>query len=240
MSLSWIEIAFTTVTVIIGAVLQGSIGFGMGLFASPILILIDSRFVPGPILFSTMVLVSLLTFRERKAIDVYGLQWAVVGRVSGTVVAAVVLSLVPRESLVLFFGVLILVGVGMSVSGIRLVPTRVVLVVAGVLSGIMGTIASIGGPPMALVYQHSPGARLRSTVSGVFLFGTILSLIALTVTGHFGLYELRLACLMVPGLCIGFVLSRWTAGLIDVGYTKRAVLGVSGVAAVIVIGQQLF
>ncbi len=240
MSMSWIEIAFTTLTVIIGAVLQGSIGFGMGLFASPILILIDSRFVPGPILLSTMVLVTLLTYREWEAIDVHGLQWAVVGRVSGTVVAAVVLTLVHRESLVLFFGVFLLLGVGMSVSGIRLVPTRVVLVAAGVLSGIMGTIASIGGPPMALVYQHSPGARLRSTVSGVFLFGTILSLIALRVTGHFGVYELRLASLMIPGLCIGFVLSRWTAGLVDVGHTKRAVLGVSGVAAVIVIVQQLF
>ena len=45
----------------------------MGLFASPILILIDERFVPAPILLATWVLTTFLILRERHAIDTQGL-----------------------------------------------------------------------------------------------------------------------------------------------------------------------
>ena len=55
----------------------------------------------------------------------------------------------------LLFGGLILLGVCLSLSGLRLPPIRGVLVGAGALSGVMGTVASIGGPPMALLYQDA-------------------------------------------------------------------------------------
>ena len=63
---------------VVGSTLQGSVGFGMGLLASPILVLIDQRFVPAPLLLSILCLTTLLTLRERRAIDVMGLRWAVV------------------------------------------------------------------------------------------------------------------------------------------------------------------
>ena len=44
----------------VGFTLQGAVGFGMGIVGSPILILIDSRLVPGPILASTMVFTTVL------------------------------------------------------------------------------------------------------------------------------------------------------------------------------------
>ena len=123
----------------------------MGLLASPILILIDPRFVPGPILLSTTVLTVLLVYRERTAIDFHGIQWAMVGRLVGTVLASAILLVVSAEQLVLLIGVFILSAVGMSLSGFRFDPIRPVLVVAGMLSGLLGTVASVGGPPMALV-----------------------------------------------------------------------------------------
>ncbi len=211
----------------------------MGLLASPILILLDPRFVPAPILLSTMVLVVLLTHRERHAIDLHGLRWAVAGRVAGTAAAAGVLIVVPGDRLVLLLGALILFGIAMSVSGLRFAPSRWVLVAAGILSGIMGTVASIGGPPMALVYQDAPGARIRSTMSGFFLVATIISLVALRLVGRFGMYEVRLALIMLPSLLAGYVLSRWTAGLVDRGYTRRTVLVVAGGAGVAVIVRQV-
>ncbi len=239
LDISWLDVALTSLIVLVGSTLQGSVGFGMGLLASPLLILIDPRFVPAPILLSTLVLVSLLTYRERHAIDLHGIGWAMVGRVGGTAAAGFVLLAVPRDRLVLLFGVLILAGVGMSLSRLRLAPARPVLVAAGLLSGVMGTIASIGGPPMALVYQDASGARIRSTMSGFFVAGTILSLAALRGVGRFGLYEVRLALLILPALLIGYVLSGWTVGLVDRGHTRRAVLAVSAVSGVVVVIRQL-
>ena len=93
--MSWFDIAAASATVLVGSILQGSVGFGMGLLASPILMLVDPRFVPAPILLSTMVLTALLTYRERHAIDLAGLRWALAGRIVGTTVAGTVLLALP-------------------------------------------------------------------------------------------------------------------------------------------------
>ena len=232
------EILTVVLTVLFGATLQGSVGFGMGLIASPILILIDPRFVPGPILLSTTVLTVLLVYRERTAIDFHGIQWAMVGRLVGTVLASAILLVVSADQLVLLIGVFILSAVGMSLSGFRFDPVRPVLVVAGMLSGLLGTIASVGGPPMALVYQHAAGARIRSTMSGFFLLGTILSLGALWYVGRFGAYEIQLTLVMLPSVLTGFVLSKWTAVYVDRGYVRPAVLSVAAGAGLLVIIRQ--
>ena len=232
------EILTVVLTVLFGATLQGSVGFGMGLLASPILILIDPRFVPGPILLSTTVLTVLLVYRERPAIDFHGIQWAMVGRLVGTVLASAILLVVSADQLVLLIGVFILSAVGMSLSGVRFDPIRPVLVVAGMLSGVLGTVASVGGPPMALVYQHAAGARIRSTMSGFFLLGTILSLGALWYVGRFDAYEIQLTLVMLPSVLTGFVLSKWTAVYVDRGYVRPAVLSVAAGAGLLVIIRQ--
>ena len=237
--MSWLDLAIASVTVLVGSTLQGSVGFGMGLLASPILILIDQRFVPAPILLSTMILTTFLTLRERHAIDLRGLQWALAGRVIGTMVAGAVLAVLPSDGVTIVFGGLVLVGVLMSVSGQRFEPRAPVLAGAGTLSGIMGTIASIGGPPMALIYQDAAGARLRATMSGFFWVGTLMSLVVLRVVGRFGSEELRLTLMLLPGLLLGLLASRWTAAVVDRGYTRIAVLVVAAVTGALVIVRQL-
>ena len=238
--MSWLDVVLISATVFVGATMQGSIGFGMGLLASPVLMLIDPRFVPAPVLLATLALTTLLAVRERHGIDVRGLRWAIVGRVAGTVVAMTVLVTLPRDRMSLLFGALVLLGVGMSVSGRRLAPVKPVLVGAGALSGIMGTIASIGGPPMALLYQDARGARLRGTMSGFFWVGTLMSLIALRLVDRFGREEVHLTLLMLPAVLGGFVCSRWTATIIDRGYTRPAVLSIAAMTGLTVIVRQVF
>ena len=237
--MSWVEILIASLTMFVGSTLQGSIGFGMGLLASPILILIDVRFVPAPILLLTTVLTTFLVWRERHAVDIGGLRWALTGRVVGTFVAGTVLAVLPADLMAVVFGFLVLAGVSMSLSGLRLAPTRGVLVGAGLVSAIMGTIASIGGPPMALVYQNAEGPRLRATMSAFFWVGTLMSLTALRLVGRFGLEEVRLAALLLPSMMLGLAMSRLTASLVDRGYTRVGVLSVAGVTGVIVILRQL-
>lgn len=228
----------TLVVVVCGAVgftLQGAVGFGMGILGSPILILIDSRLVPGPVLASSMVFTLFLTLRERHAIDVGGFRWAVLGRVAGTIPAAGLVAVLPSEQLGLLFGGIVLLAVAISVAGPRVELGPVSLVVAGVLSGVMGTIASIGGPPLALLYQHAPGARVRGTLSSIFLAGSFISLVALSLVGRFGRDELRLTLALLPGVVFGLVVSRRLASRLDRGYTRRAVLTVATAAGVIVV-----
>jgi len=235
MSLS--DIAVVMFCSVAGFTLQGAVGFGMGMLSSPIFILIDPKLVPGPVLASTMLFTMALTVRERRAIDLSGLRWAVIGRIVGTFPAAALLVVLPADKLGLLFGGIVLLAVALSFSGLYIVPRPLTLLTAGVVSGIMGTVAAIGGPPLALLYQRSSGARVRGTLSSLFLVGTVISVLSLILIGRFGRDELRLTGLLLPGAAFGFLVSRRFAVVLDGGYTRPAVLTVAAVAGLIVVFQ---
>jgi uncharacterized membrane protein YfcA len=223
----------------IGSALQGSVGFGSALVAAPILVLIDPSLVPGPLLFCALVLTILMAYRERQAMDVSGLKWGILGRLPGTFAAIVVLTNVPEKEMTLTLGALVLFAVALSASGLHISPTRWTLLSAGALSGFIGTISSTGGPPIALLYQNAPGARLRSTLSGYFALGTTMSLLALATVGRFGRDEFWSALVLLPGVLIGFVLSKRILPLLDRRHTRAAVLTVSAISGAIVILREL-
>ncbi len=225
--------------VTVGATLQGSVGFGLGLFSVPLLVLIDPRFVPGPLLFSSIALTVLLTHRERGAVLFGDIKWAVGGRLFGIAAAAAALELVPARQIGILFGILVLAAVGLSASGWRLAVTPKSLFGAGILSGFMGTAVSIGGPPIALLYQHETGPRIRGTLSAFFLIGVSLSLVGLHLIGRFGWQEILIALSLVPGILLGFALSRRLTHLLDRGYVRRAILVFSAVSALAVLVRHL-
>ncbi len=223
-----------------GATLQGSIGFGLGVVGAPLLVLIAPGLVPGPLLFDALLLAVLMVYREHRSIHLSGLGWALAGRAVGVAVAAGMLALMPTDRLGLAIGAAVLLVVAINASGLRVRPGTGSLIMAGMLSGLTGTISSIGGPPMALLYQDAAGARLRSTLSGYFMVGAIMSLVALALVGRFGVTELRLGVLLLPGVIVGFVLSSHVAAVADrASATRVLVLTVSAAAGVAVILRQL-
>jgi uncharacterized membrane protein YfcA len=104
------------------------------------------------------------------------------------------------------------------------------------MSGFMGTVAAIGGPPLALAYQRRPGPQLRSTIAVSFVVGSIISLIALWAGGHVELEHVVLAVKLLPGLILGLILAARVHGFLDRKWLRPAVLvfaGISGVAAIV-------
>lgn len=229
----------TSLIVAIGASLQGAVGFGLGLFAVPLLLLFAPALVPGPILAASIVLTALLAHRDRGGIVWRDLGWGLLGRVGGIVAAAALLATVSQASLGLWSGVFVLVAVGVSASGLHVAPAPRSLVTAGALSGLLGTAVSIGGPPIALLYQREPGPRLRGTLSAFFLIGVALSLVGLAAAGQFGFVELRQAVYLVPGMLVGFIVSRRAARVLDRGYTRPAILAISAASSLVVILRSL-
>ena len=76
---------------------------------------------------------------------------------------------------------------------------------------------------------------MRGTLSAYFLVGVVISIAGLVLIGRYGLRELTLAASLVPGLLIGFTISRTTSRLLDRGYTRVGVMVISAIAAVMVI-----
>jgi hypothetical protein len=231
--------ALAATAVLVGAVVQGSIGFGLNLIAAPVLALVDPALVPGPAIVLAFVFTALLAGRERDDIDLHGVRWAFYGRLPGSAAGAVAVAALSTRALSLAIGVAVLIGVAITASGRHLRPTRPVLLGAGALSGLMGTASSIGGPPMAMALAGSSGPAMRGTLSAFFLLGTFVSVGLLAAVGEFGSSDVVDAVVLLPPLLLGFAASRLVAPHVDGDRLRVAVLVLSSAAALSVVATAL-
>jgi hypothetical protein len=236
--LGWPLVAAGVALAAAGAI-QGSTGFGFNMLAAPLLAVVHPDFVPAPMLMMAFVISLGGMIRERRSIDRSGLGWALAGRVLASAAAVACLGLLAPESFGTLFGVLVLLAVVLSVAGIRVKATSRNLFLAGGLSGFMGTLTSIGAPPMAIVYQNSRGPVMRATLNAFFVAGAAISLVALGWAGRIEVADAVLAGVMLPFAAAGFLLSGWGRRLVDKGRVRIVVLTVSTLSAVILIGRAL-
>lgn len=230
-----LEWVVAEIVVVVGSVIQGAVGFGLGLLGAPLLVVLDPSLVPGPLLASALFLSILVAFREHRAIDLRGVGWALAGRVPGTLLGAAVIASIPRRETSLLVGAMVLVAVALVATGTRVERTRPALFGAGTLSGFMATTSSIGGPPVALLYLDSHGGRVRGTLTGFFLVGLVISISAVALVGRFGRAEILSSLLLLPAVVIGFLLSSRVAVILDRGYTRTVLLAASGLAGLAVL-----
>jgi len=218
---------------VVGSLLQASVGFGIALFVVPLLVLLNPVFVPGPMLFASLFLAAIMAFRGWSAIDLKKLGLAGVGLFVGTAAGALALMIVAADKWPKLFAVFILAAVALSASGIHIPVTRRNLVAAGIISGVMGTISGIHGPPMALLYQREPGNIVRATLAIFFVMAYAIALIALGTIGLFGKKELLLGLTLAPGVIAGYIVARFSTKLLDRGYWLRlAILTVASLSAI--------
>lgn len=225
--------------VLVGAAVQGAIGLGLGLIGAPVLALVDPTLVPGTLLLVTSVLPVLTLVRELHDVDWRGLGYALAGRVPGMLVGTWIVVTQPARTTAIVVAVVVLGAVLLSVTSWHARPTPPALLVAGVVSGVSGTATSIGGPPVAVLYQHVSGPRLRSTMGLYFLVGNVLSGSILAVAGEIGGREVLRALALMPFLLLGFVLSGPLRAHMDARQLRVGVLLVSAGGALVLLARSL-
>jgi uncharacterized membrane protein YfcA len=233
------QAVLAAVIVAVGAAVQGAVGFGANLVAAPLLVLIYPGLVPGPITVAALALNTLIATRERAHADVRELRIASIALVPGTIAGAAALAATDDRSLGLLLAAIVLLGVALTASGLR-VPARPHWIAgAGALSGFMGTAAAIGGPPLALLHQHREGPVIRATLARLFIVSALLAVLGLLAFDRFGVDELRLGLLLIPGALVGASLSGPAARALDRGYMRRAILVLSTVSAAVLVATKL-
>lgn len=228
-------VAVLAVAVAAGAVIQGSIGFGYALVAVPAMVLLLPWAVPVTPLFLALPMTLLMSAREWRSIDLGGFALITGGRLLGTVAGVSLLVLAPKGYLSVLTGLLILA----AALGSFLAPTVRVTdgtrFAGGVASGVVGTVAALGGTPLALVYQNRSGAELRSTLAISFVVGTAMSLVGLALAGEVEGRHVVLALELLPGMLIGLMISRWVVERLDERWLRPAVLTFAAGAGVVIV-----
>ena len=92
---------------------------------------------------------------------------------------------------------------------------------------------------MALTYQHSDAATMRSTMSAYFSIGSLLSIGALTIAGEIGPRQWQLAVLLLPAVGLGVITSRRYQDQLHPSTIRPAVLVVCTIASVALIAEAL-
>ncbi len=221
--------------VTIGAVVQGSVGFGANIVAVPVIAVLEPDALPATLALVVIPLVAVMAIRERHALDRRGVTWITVGRIPGTIVGAVVVAAISPDTLSVLLGGGVLLAVAMSTLTASIQVNRVTATTAGFASGAMGTATSIGGPPLALLYQHHEGPVLRATLAVAFAVGTVLSLTGLAIAGAIEPWHVVLASALLPGLLAGLAVSRLLVDRLDRAWLRPAVLCFAAATAVIAI-----
>jgi len=239
-SISLWQYVLAVLVVAVGAMIQGSLGFGLGLVSAPALALIDATFIPGPLLLVGVAVTLTVFLRERGAVDWKGMKWAIFGRVIGTIAGGWAVVAFSKDAVIVLVAVLVLAGVLMTSIGWKIKTNRITLSTAGLVSGVMGTLTSVGGPPMALVYQRETAQKLRATLAGFFLVGATFSLLTLAVSGGMSEHDFVLGALMLPGYVIGMIANRWASKFLDKGYSRVAVLSFSALSSIVLLLEVYF
>ncbi|MBF0426876.1 MAG: sulfite exporter TauE/SafE family protein [Magnetococcales bacterium] len=229
------------VVVLIGAVIQGSVGFGFSLVVAPVAMLVRPELVPGSIATVSLSVTLAIVLREWRTMGrPAGLFWILLGLFPGFWLGSRLLLYLPPRETALFFGIAVLIAVGISFSGMRIRPRPATLSVAGLVAGVMSITTTMGGPPQAIALQELPGPRLRGSLALSFTIGSITSLALLHSIGKFGGNELRMGLTLIPFAIPGFVLSALLARWLDRGSIRTAVLLLAALAGVAVIVQHLY
>lgn len=231
--------AVLLVAALAGATVQAVAGLGLGLVAAPVLVLLAPELMPGSMLVLAAVLPLITLAEEHEDIDYSGLTWSLPTGLIGTVAGVWLVAHLAERWLALAVGLMVLLGVAASWRAVVVPINRGTLALAGVVSGLAGTTTSIGGPPMALLYQHRPPRQVRTTLAVYFVIGAVLSLAGLALGGELTEVQLVGAVLALSLLVLGGRLGGRLRDRVDGASFRTVVLVVCGTSAVVLLRAAL-
>jgi uncharacterized protein len=233
------EYALVLVAVTTGAAVQGSVGFGANLLGVPVLALVEPRALPATLTMWVLPLAVAMAVRERHGIDRPGALLIVAWRIPGTVVGALTVAAVSADTISALAGGAVVVAVAVTAGGVAVPVNRATTAAAGLASGAMGTATSIGGPPVALLYQRREGPVLRSTLAVTFVAGLLISLLGQTAVGAVSGWHVLAALSLLPGTVAGLGIAHALAGRLDGPWLRPTVLALAGITGLVALVRGL-
>ena len=232
-------LALACLIVLFAAMVQTAVGFGLALIAVPLLVLIDPQMIPAPIVMIALVQLSISAWAHRSDIHWQPLWIAFIARFPGTLLAVWVMTQFGIDGIKLFIAIAVLLAVLISLLKISAEPTPRNHVIAGFFSALSGTTTAIGGPPIALLYQHQPANFVRANLSAYFAIGSVISLGGMAWGGYVTTQSWIYFALFLPATLLGTALGLRLRSRLNANFMRPAILLLCSGSALAVIGQTL-
>ena len=210
--------------VLLGAVVQGSVGFGIVVVAAPFVIWAAPELMPGSMLVCGFVMPLTQLATRWRDVDGVSLRSALAGRLLLTPLGVWVVAVSSPRLIALLVGILVLVVAVASAYAPEFEARPRNLFVAGLLTGISGTSAAVGGPFVAMTLQHEDPARIRATLAAFFTVGSAASMTGLAVAGELTRVQLQWGAIFVPFLLAGYLLAGPVVRRLDGNRLRVAML----------------
>lgn len=229
--LAWQVVVLIGLAAAVGAYVQAVVGLGIGLVTAPVVALLAPSMVPVLPLWLALLIAALNLADEHEHVDWRSTAWSLPARVPGTVVGAWLVTSFTERQIGVALALMVLVAVALTVRTVDVPLNPASLAVAGFVAGATGTATSVGGPPVALLYQRSAPQVVRATLSVFFFVGVIVSLAGLWLTGSLDREPSLLALALSPTVLLGYAVGRRTRALVAGDGFRWAVLVVCTVSA---------
>lgn len=224
-------LALALLVTAVSAALQGTVGFGFAVLSVPVLSLVDPRLAPVPQLLVTLPLTLSMAWSERHAVDLKGVGWVLAGRLPGAAIGVLLLELADDRLLDALLASMVLLAIVMLMCGVPLRRRPGTEFGAGVVSGVMGLVSSIGGPPLALLYRNEKGATIRASLAAIFTIGLGITIVSRVLAREITWLDLHLSILLLPALFFGLWVSRYLHGHIEGRGLRVAIVVVAALAS---------
>ena len=205
--LTLFQLFFIASLIFIGSSVQGVLGFGFAVIASPIVVQVEPLLVPQLLSLLGLPLAIRIFIREKSKVDFVSVKPLIWGRLLGGPLGLYLLFLLSEKYLSISVGGIVFFAGIASYFGWKVNKTSINSLIAGTLSGVFGMIAAIGGPPVALLYRNSEPEEFRPSLNSVFTIGIVITLALLTITGRIYLDHIYMFLINIPFVFLGIRLS---------------------------------
>jgi len=239
-----LELLYSILIVIAAATVIGTVGFGFGLVAVPVLLLYlepqQTVVVSNSLIGIVMAMVLVRTWRHLELRASVGL---VLGGMAATPIGVLALNSASAGALRVTIAIVIIFLGILSLSNIQLpfAQRRPAGPVFGFLTSLAVTTIGIGGPLGAIysIAQRWKAETVRAVLALFFLTSDLMAFGLYAATGLVGRDTLANIGIMTPGLLVGFGVSAVLVNRINDRIFRYAVVAVIVVAGSVILVREL-
>jgi|GEM_PF-224896 len=242
--LSGLELLIALVIVTIGALVMGTVSFGLGLVVAPVLLLfVDPQSVV--VIVNTIIAVLLLAvlLQTRRHLDLKLVWGMTLGGLVAVPIGVLALDSASPATLRITIALVILGLAPLTLWNIQLpfFHSRHSAPFVGFLTSLSVATLSIGGPLAAIyvIAQRWPPQVIRATLASYFLLNNIFAFALYARAGLVHRDTIANIGILLPGVLVGFGLATLVVRRMDAQVFRYVALAVIVVGGVLLLGREL-